>query len=60
MKPSVACALLLTAIVPVVKSNAVVRQNNNARPITWVSAEGNQRCWQVDNGNIRANEILVV
>lgn len=53
-------ALLLTSILAVVRSTPVARDNDGSRPITWISAAGNRRCWQVDNGNIQANEILVV
>lgn len=60
MHISVLCTLFVSSILAVVHASPVARDNDGSRPITWISPEGNQRCWQVDNGNLRANEVLVV
>jgi hypothetical protein len=52
--------LLLAFGLSAVRSTPVARDNDGSQPITWISAAGNQRCWQVDTGNVQVNQILVV
>lgn len=54
-------SILLTGLVPFVHSSPILgRDNDGTQPITWISPEGDHRCWHVGNGQIVLGQVLVV